>query len=156
MRPGAGRQERGIELPAVLDPDAARQLAAERLGAAWTGRETMTLRCGWDMLTIAPGMIVTVGGAAGLWRVEEREWEAMAVRLSLRRVPGAGGTLPAGASSGVIVRQPDAPHGATHLILADLPPLREGVANTPLLVAAASGGAGWRSAALAGGARRCS
>ncbi|MFB0872545.1 MULTISPECIES: phage tail protein [unclassified Sphingobium] len=148
MRPGAGRQERGIELPAVLDPDAARRLAAERLGAAWTGRETMTLRCGWDMLTIAPGMIVTVGGVGGLWRVEEREWEAMAVRLSLRRVPGAGGTLPAGASSGVIVRQPDAPHGATYLILADLPPLREGVANAPLLVAAASGGAGWRSAAL--------
>lgn len=147
MRPGAGRQERGIELPAVLDADAARRLAAARLGAAWTGRETMTLRCGWDALTIAPGMIVTIGGVAGLWRVEEREWEAMAVRLSLRRAPDGGGTLPAGAHSGAIVRQADAPHGATQLIVADLPPLRDGVASAPLLVAA-SGGAGWRSAAL--------
>lgn len=148
MRPGAGRQERGIELPAVLDADAARRLAAARLGAAWTGRETMRLRCGWEALTIAPGRVVTVAGAAGLWRVEEREWEAMAVQLSLQRVPGAGGTLPAGASSGAIVRQPDAPHGVTHLMVADLPPLRDGVANAPLLAVAASGGPGWRSAAL--------
>lgn len=147
-RPGPGRMESGIDLPAMLDADGARAMAAERIGAAWTGRATMTLRCGWDALFILPGMVMTVEDVAGLWRVEEREWEAMAVRLALRRVPGVGGVLPAGASSGAIVRQVDAPHGATSLMLVDLPALDDGAASVPLILAAASGGAGWRSAAL--------
>lgn len=148
VRPGPGRQEQGMELPIVMSPDDARALAAARLGAGWTGRATMALRCGWAALTLAPGMIVDVEGAPGLWRIEEREWESMAVRLALRRVPGAGGALPTGASSGAIVRQVDAPHGPTTLMLVDLPPLRDGAAAAPLLAAAASGGAGWRSAVL--------
>jgi hypothetical protein len=148
VRPGPGRQEAGIDLPAVLAADAAREMAAARLAARWAGRATMTLRCDWSALARLPGDTVTVAGAPGLWRIEEREWEAMAVRLSLRRVPGAGGTMPQGASSGAIVRESDAPHGPTRLMLVDLPPLREGVANAPLLAVAASGGAGWRSAAL--------
>lgn len=147
-RPGPGRSERGIELPAVLAADAARGLAGERLASGWTGLATMVLRCGWAALGLAPGMVVRVVDAPGLWRIEEREWEAMAVRLSLRRVPGAGGVMPGGASSGAIVRQVDAPHGVTSLILADLPRLTDGGANAPLVVAAASGGPGWRSAAL--------
>lgn len=147
-RPGPGRSERGIELPAVLGADAARGLAGERLASGWTGRATMVLRCGWAALGLEPGMVVRVADAPGLWRIEEREWEAMAVRLSLRRVPGAGGVMPGGASSGVIVRQLDAPHGVTTLVLADLPRLTDGVASAPLVVAAASGGPGWRSAAL--------
>lgn len=147
-RPGAGRLEQGMELPAVLTGDAARSVAAQRLGADWAGRGRLTLRCGWEALSCQPGSVVTVEGEAGLWRIEEREWEAMAVRLSLRRVPGAGGDMPAGASSGAIVREIDAPHGATTLMLADLPNLKDGVASAPILVAAAGGGAGWRGAAL--------
>lgn len=147
-RPGPGRTEQGFDLPAVLSADAARALAARRLGRAWTGRATITLRCGWAALAHAPGAIVTVEGEPGMWRIEEREWEAMAVRLALRRVPGAGGTIPAGASGGAIVRQTDAPHGETVLMLADLPQIREGIASAPIVIAAASGGSGWRSAAL--------
>lgn len=147
-RPGPGRVESGIDLPAMLDADGARAMAAERISAAWTGRATMTLRCGWNALTIEPGMVVRVEGAAGLWRVEEREWEAMAVRLALRRMPGVGGALPAGASSGAIVRQVDAPHGATALMLVEVPALDDGAASVPVILAAASGGAGWRNAAL--------
>ncbi|MEA3388993.1 MAG: phage tail protein [Pseudomonadota bacterium] len=148
VRPGPGRQEQGIDLPVVMAADDARALAAQRLGTGWTGRATMTLRCGWDALTLEPGMTAAVADAPGLWRIEEREWEAMAVRLTLRRVAGAGGSVPGGASPGAIVRPPDAPHGATTLRIVELPPLREAVAGAPLLVAAASGGAGWRSAAL--------
>lgn len=147
-RPGPGRAERGIELPAVLAADTARELAGARLASGWTGRATMVLRCGWAALGLEPGEVVRVSDAPGLWRIEEREWEAMAVRLSLRRVPGAGGVMPGGASSGAIVRQVDAPHGVTSLMLADLPRLTEGVADAPLVIAAVSGGAGWRSAAL--------
>lgn len=148
MRPGPGRVERGVELPAVLEAGAARALAGARLQAGWAGRATMTLRCDWSALGLAVGAVVSVDDAPGLWRIEEREWEGMAVRLALRRVPGAGPMMPGAASSGAIVRQVDAPHGATHLALAELPPVREGLADGPLIVAAASGGAGWRSAAL--------
>ncbi|WP_311268287.1 phage tail protein [Sphingobium sp. WCS2017Hpa-17] len=147
-RPGPGRQELGMELPVVMAANEARALAAARLAGGWTGRATMGLRCDWRALMLEPGAVVTVADVPGLWRIEEREWEVMAVRLALRRVPGAGAALPAGASSGVIVRQVDAPHGVTTLMLADLPWLKDGVANAPLLVAAASGGEGWRSAAL--------
>jgi hypothetical protein len=147
-RPGAGRAESGIDLPAVVDPDAARALASERLRTAWAGRARMTVRCDWRALGLAAGDVVAVDQAPGLWRIEEREWEAMAVRLALRRLPGGGGAPPAGAGSGVIVRPVDAPHGPTTLMLADLPRITDGVANAPLIVAAASGGAGWRSAAL--------
>lgn len=93
VRPGAGRQEQGGDLPASMDADTARSIAALRLGRAWTGRATMTLRCGWRALALTPGMIVTVADAPGRWRIEEREWEAMAVRLALRRVPGGHGGL---------------------------------------------------------------
>jgi hypothetical protein len=147
-RPGTGRVEQGIDLPVTMSADAGRQLAARRLGHSWAGRSAMMLRCGWEALRHDAGDLVTVEGRPGRWRIEEREWEAMAVRLALRRVPGAGGALPSGASSGAIVRQADAPHGPTSLMLVDLPPLREAAAVAPLIVAAASGGEGWRSAAL--------
>ena len=146
-RPGPGRTEEGIDLPAQLATDDARALAARRLGHGWSGRSTMTLRCGWEALRHEVGAIVRVEAMPGRWRIEEREWEAMAVRLALRRVPGPGGALPAGASAGAIVRQGDAPHGPTTLMLVDLPPVREG-ALAPLIVVAASGGEGWRGAAL--------
>jgi hypothetical protein len=147
-RPGPGRSERGVDLPATLSSDAARGLAMRALARDWAGRATMTLRGGWPLLAHAPGALIGVEGAPGLWRVEEREWEAMAVRLALRRAPGGSSAPPAGASGGAIVRQVDAPHGVTALLLADLPQLREGVATAPLIVAAASGGEGWRGAAL--------
>jgi hypothetical protein len=147
-RPGSGRVEQGIELPVTMTADTARQLAARRLGHSWAGRSSMTLRCGWEALRHQAGDLVTVEGQRGRWRIEEREWEAMAVRLALRHVPGAGGVPPVGASSGVIVRQADAPHGPTSLMLIDLPPLREAAAAAPVIVAAASGGEGWKSAAL--------
>lgn len=147
-RPGPGRLEQGLDLPVVLSGGDARALAARKLGRAWAGRATMTLRCGWGALRHAPGDVVTVEGVPGLWRIEEREWEAMAVRIALRRVPGAGAAIPAGVSSGAIVRQADRVHGPTSLILADLPLIGDGLATAPVIVAAASGGEGWRGAAL--------
>ncbi|MDX3900219.1 MAG: phage tail protein [Sphingobium sp.] len=154
-RPGPGRTEQGMELPVVLTAGAARALAADRLRAAWAGRATMEAQCGWDALTLRPGALVTVEHVGGLWRIEEREWEGMAVRLVLRRVPGGVSALPGGASGGTIVRETDAPHGPTTLMLADLPPLGDGLASAPMVVAAASGGRGVeaRGAADAGRGR---
>lgn len=147
VRPGAGQRESGIELPAVLQAEAASALAAQRLSADWAGRGRLTLHGDWRLLALTPGMVAQVAGEAGLWRVEEREWEAMAVRVALRRVPG-GRAVPAGGTPGAIVRETDAPHGPTTLILAELPQMDSGAANRPLIVAAASGGVGWRRAAL--------
>jgi hypothetical protein len=56
--------------------------------------------------------------------------------------------MPGNASSGAIVRQTDAPHGPTTLMLVDLPPIGEQLATAPVIMAAASGGEGWRGAAL--------
>lgn len=146
-RPGPGRIEAGLDLPAVIGPARARQLAGQRLDAAWAGRDEMTLSCGWDALDLTPGAMVIVAGEGGLWRIEAREWEAMAVILTLRRA--AGGSAPLGeVASGGIVREVDAPHGPTSLMLADLPPLGESAASGPAIVAAASGGPGWRRASL--------
>lgn len=148
MRPGPERGEGGIELPAGLSSDAARAIAAERLAARWSGRETMTVRRGWSALECMPGMVVSVEGEQGLWLIEEREWEAMVVRLALRRLPSGTAAIPSGASSGQPIRQGDTPHGPTRLMLLDLPQLRPGLAAAPLIMAAASGGEGWRAAAL--------
>lgn len=146
-RPGPGRIEAGLDLPAVIGPARARQLAGHRLDAAWAGRDEMTLCCGWDALDLMPGAMVSVVGEAGNWRIEAREWEAMAVILTLRRA--AGGNAPPGeVASGGIVREVDAPHGPTSLMLADLPPLGESAASGPAIIAAASGGPGWRRATL--------
>ncbi|WP_022682155.1 phage tail protein [Sphingobium bisphenolivorans] len=147
-RPGPGRVEQGIDLPAVLSGDGAQALAARRLAGAWSGRATLTLRCGWAALRHQAGDIVMVEDIPGVWRIEEREWEAMAVRLSLRRLPSTEGAPPVGASSGGIVREADLPHGPTRLMLIDLPPVSDDLASTPVVMAAASGGAGWRGAAL--------
>lgn len=148
VRPGPERGEGGIELPASVSSDAARAMAAERLAARWSGRATMTVRCGWSALEVMPGMVVSVENEAGLWVVEEREWETMVVRLALRRLPSRTAAIPSGASSGQPVRQGDRRHGPTRLMLLDLPQLRPGLAAAPLIMAAASGGEGWRGAAL--------
>lgn len=150
VRPGPGRAEQGIDMPAMLTAEDARDLAAVRLQSAWTGRATMEVQCGWAALTIRPGALMRLEGIGGLWRVEEREWEAMAVRLALRRVSGGTVALPGGASGGVIVGAFDAPHGITELMLVDLPPMDDVAAVAPMVVAAASGGVGWRRAALFG------
>ena len=76
------------------------KLARQRLDGIWTGRDRMTVRGDWRALELEPGMIVTLADAPGLWRIEEREWEAMAVRLALRRLAGAGGRAPGSVSSG--------------------------------------------------------
>lgn len=148
LRPGAGRREETVDLPAAIDAARAKALAADGLALRRAGRERMTLHCGWPALLHAAGSTVTVEGEAGRWRIEDSEWEAMGVRLNLRRVPGGGGA-PAAASAGEAVRQPDLPHGPTVLMLADLPVLDDAPPTRPVVVAAAAGvSAGWRQAAL--------
>ena len=147
-RPGVGRVEASLDMPALLSAATARGLAEQRLHALWTARTTLDLRCDWRALTLEPGAVVTVAGQAGRWRVESCEWEAMAVSLRLARV--VGGAVPlVEAAGGESVMQIDRPHGATSLIVADLPVYGDELATTPLVVCAAAGAQeGWRSAEL--------
>lgn len=148
VRPGAGRREAAADLPALMEAGQARALARACLDAGWAGRRRLELLCGWDALALLPGSVVAVEGEAGAWRIVESEWEAMGVRLTLTQLAGGhGGMLPA--SSGSPARQPDVPHGATTLVLADLPVLSDAIPSAPIVVAAAAGAsAGWRRAAL--------
>ncbi|MPT49089.1 MAG: hypothetical protein E2598_11850 [Sphingobium sp.] len=148
QRPGAGWQGGALDLPASLEASAARSLAEMRLRRHWAGRSIMELRCDWRALSLTPAMKVQVEGHSGLWRVEECEWEAMAVRLRLKRLSGGVPiTLPA--SSGDGVQQNDSLHGPTSLIVADLPPAGGELATAPLVVVAAAGREqGWRMAEL--------
>lgn len=147
-RPGAGRMQSQIDLPAVLPAGQAKQLAAAKIAALWKGRSTIELLCGWNQLERVPGSVVSVADMPGLWSIEQLQWEAMAVRLSLRQVAAAP-AIGAGASAGALVREPDLPHGPTSLILADLPGLDDVPATVPAVVVAAAGtSAGWRRASL--------
>ena len=147
-RPGAGRQHVQIDLPAVVSASKAKGLAARKAAALWRGRSTLELICGWSELHRRPGTIVSLAGMAGLWSIESLQWEKMAVRLSLRQA-AARPSVSLEASSGSAVREEDQLHGPTTLLLADLPHLGDGVAATPLVVAAAAGAsAGWRRASL--------
>lgn len=147
-RGGAGRVERDFDLPAALSATEARSVAEAQLQALWTGRRALDLRCDWRALTLEPGAVVTVDGQSGRWQIERSEWEAMGVRLSLRQVGGAGvAAPPADAGSGIL--QADVLHGATSLLVADLPMPGDELLTAPLVVAAAAGTeAGWRGAEL--------
>lgn len=148
VRPGPGRSETQIELPAVISATQAKALATARVAGAWKGRNRLDLVCGWRQLSLGAGRVVTVEGAAGLWRIENWEWEKMALRLSLRQVGAA--PLSAGeAFSGTSVRENDLPQGPTVLRLADLPNLYDTAPTVPHVVAAAAGASSaWRKASL--------
>lgn len=148
QRPGAGRSEATLDLPAAIDAGAARAMAQGHLSRMWAGRNGMDARCDWRALAFAPGMIVAVEGQAGRWRIEQMEWEAMGVRLRLGKIAGGVGVdLPA--SSGESVLQLDGLHGPTSLMVADLPMATEEAAVAPVVIAAASGiEQGWRAAEL--------
>lgn len=147
-RPGAGRQQAQIDLPAVISAAQAKSLAASRTAALWKGRTSLEVICGWRELARTPGSVTSLANVRGLWKIETLHWEKMAVKLSLRQI-AAGPSISVSASSGSVVHQSDAPHGPTRLLLADLPGLGDSPATAPAVAAAAAGAStGWRRASL--------
>lgn len=147
VRPGAGWREERLELPAAIGPAAAKAVAADALARAEAGRVRRTVRTGAGALALMPGGAVRIAGEADLWRVDAVSVERMAGAAEL--VPLAAVVPATGASGGRPNLIPDRPVGRTALIVAELPP-GDGAAagGGPRLTVMASGGAGWRGAAL--------
>ncbi|MEO8723277.1 MAG: phage tail protein [Sphingobium sp.] len=148
-RPGPGRRDISVDLPATLDAAVVRSLAEERLHALWTARSSLELRASWGALTLAPGATITLPDHPGLWRIEERAWEDMNVRLQLRQLGVGASVIPSIASSGTSLSQPDVPHGPTSVMLAELSGLGDVAESAPVMVVACVGASsGWRHATL--------
>lgn len=146
-RPGASWRETRVDLPAVLDADAAKAMAADALARAERVRERRTLTLGWDALAVAPGARISIEGVPGQWRVDRWALEKMVVKLEC--VPIADAPAAGPASAGRSVAAPDSLRGHTILAPFELPPLDDDLAAVPRIVVAAAGtGSGWRRAAL--------
>lgn len=146
-RDGGAGEERA-EIAATLTSDVAHQLSERGLSRSWADRNRVTVDMPWRQLTIAPGQAVALPGLEGNWRARAARLESMRVTVELTPlaadVPASTGFDP-----GQFPGQPDFIHGPTTLAVADLPFAQQGLASSPIVVAAAAGVAqGWRSAVL--------
>src|SRR3546814_3267843 len=57
----------------------------------WKERKRLELTFDWRQLALPAGNVVTVAGVPGLWCIDSWQWEAMALRLSLRQIKAASG-----------------------------------------------------------------
>jgi hypothetical protein len=147
-RDGGARREAKIELPVVLIPQVAKQIAERQLDQIWAARASAKVRLPWRRLDLAPGQRVIVAGNPALWRVAAVTLDRMVVEADLVRLSEGGAVTPL-ADPGRSLNQNDARHGPTTFHLIDLPPIESGVATVPNLVVAAAGvSTGWRRAAL--------
>ncbi|MEG3176614.1 phage tail protein [Sphingomonas sp. RB3P16] len=155
-RPGAGRRDNRVDLPAAIAAGTAKTLAQAMLARAEAERERRTVTLGWDALAIRPGACIRIDGVAGVWRVAAWSLEQMVLTLDCVRL--AGGTLPARASPGRVLAAPDLAAGATVLAAFETLPLDDDLLAAPRVTIVAAGTQpGWRRAALLysidGGAR---
>ncbi|MEK6636724.1 MAG: phage tail protein [Pseudomonadota bacterium] len=147
-RDGGARREAKIELPVVLAPEIAKQIAERQLDRIWAARASAKIRLPWRRIDLVPGQRVAVAGSPALWRVDAVTLDRMVIEADLVRLSEGGAVIP-NADPGRGLIQNDAPHGATAFHLIDLPPIEAGVASMPHLVVAAAGvSSGWRRAAL--------
>ncbi|KQS03543.1 hypothetical protein ASG11_04130 [Sphingomonas sp. Leaf357] len=146
-RPGPGRREERIELPAAVSADLAKTLAEALIARGEAGRERRTLALGWGDLAVPPGACVTIRGTPGVYRVTSWAFENKVVKLGCVRLAAA--SAPASASPGRVLSSPDMLAGTTILHAFEIPPLDDAVLSAPRLTIAAAGTAsGWRRAAL--------
>src|SRR3546814_3350110 len=98
------RQQAQFDLPAVISATDAKRLANARVVTLWKERNRLELTCDWRQLALPAGNVVTVAGVPGLWCIDSWQWEAMALRLSLRQIKAASG-ISMDASSGAPVQE---------------------------------------------------
>lgn len=148
-RPGAGVRTETIDLPAALSAGQARQFADRKLRTALRRRAVERHPAGWAALALDVGDVIEIAGTPGRWLVQEREWDDMAIRLTVCGHDGSARLVMPASDSGAPVRQADAVQGPTSLAIVELPADGDALATAPLVHAAATGAdAGWRRAAL--------
>jgi hypothetical protein len=148
-RQGTGQAEAQIDLPAALSAEEARACAQALLRRQGAGRHSATLSRGWQALVLDPGDCIGLEGSARRWRIETREWEGMAVRLSLVAVPGHAGATAIGTDGGSGIGEPDGAVGPSHVAVVETPQLSDSPVDRPQIIVAASGeGRAWRGAAI--------
>ncbi|HEX2764110.1 MAG TPA: phage tail protein [Allosphingosinicella sp.] len=146
-RGGPGLRSDRRAVAAALSADVAKALAERRLDALWAERRSAKVNLPPARLAIAAGAVLAIPGK-GSWRVVRATLENMVLTLDLVGRAADAGPIPA-AAAGVAVVQPDQIHGATRLVLLDVPLGSEDLPSRPrLLVAAAGEGEGWRRAGL--------
>ncbi len=144
--PGARAVAAMVEVPVALSAEAARVVAEAMLARAEVGRTTRQVSGDMTLIDVAPGELVSIAGEGGVWRVASVAIERHKVMLDLVSVAPA--SLPVAASGGRVLREPDAPAGATILAAFEVPALGDPVAVSQVTVVACGEGAGWRRAAV--------
>lgn len=143
-----GRNADRRALPAALSAETAKALAEYRLATLRAGRGSARLRSLWRRAALRPGTLVRIEGEAGTWKIRRWTLGATDIALELEGQDGTSAPASAPADSGVSVGAPDLVRGPTTLRAYD-PPMAEGVATAPQLIAFAAGiSAGWRYADL--------
>ena len=147
-RDGGARREETIALGAVFDAATAKALVEARLGDLWRERRQIVVTLPWRAIDLRPGDRVTLPGDGGVWRIAALAFERMIVRLTL--IPVRGGVAPGlPADAGRSLTQPDRVHGATTLVLLDLPGTGERAEAAARVAVAANGASpGWQGASL--------
>ena len=146
-RPGAAGAALAVDLPAALAASAAKAAAEAMLARAEAARTTRRIKADAALIDIVPGTVMSIDGDGGAWRVSAVSVERYAVTLDL--VALAPPILATSATSGRVVRAPDAPAGATILHAFEIPPLIGDAPSRPSVTIAAAGtSAGWRRATL--------
>ncbi|GGY99660.1 phage tail protein [Novosphingobium colocasiae] len=151
-RPIVGKP-RTLELPAALDPVAARALIERTLRRGDWSRDRVSWRTADLDTRIGPGTVASLPGIAGLWRVIAWEWRDGGVELALARVfPEAGGVDAAPGPGDAGQFNPPADHATGETVLAafEMPRLVPPAPgeSASLFAAASSPSPYWAGAAL--------
>ena len=148
----AGAREAGrevmIDLPATMIASGARQLANASANRARWQHETVTWHIAELDPRIAPGSIVRLPDAPGLWLLKSWEWLDRGIALELERLAPTG-IAPRQSDPGENLPPMDLVIPPTHLAALELPPDGNSNPANPLIFAAASAAnSAWRGAAL--------
>lgn len=152
MQRSVGRSGPGdvatIEMPAAMTALEARAMADRAARRSTLARDTLRYRIAEIDARFAPGAIVRVPVAEGVWRIEQWEWQTDGVMLDLAAIPGPSPSF--GVADAGRANQPiDLLAVPTGLYAFELPWSGDDDGTVPALrIAATAISAGWKGAAL--------
>lgn len=147
----ASRISETLDLPLVLDADAAKRAAEVALGVSWLKREAVTFALDNRWLALTPGDVITLqaDGVTALLQLEDVQ--VGGGRIACRAAPYAAEALGSAAvgDSGGVPPQTVPELSDTVLHLLNLPSVTATDGSSPIFYAAmTSAAAGWRGAVL--------